>query len=99
MTTIQERIDTLLGRMPDAPCYNTQGAVVFVDLAARRTRRAWLPPEAVETFLGGRGANMYLLYNLMDESLDPLDPNNPLIFGTGVLTGYTSAAADRKSVV
>lgn len=93
MTTIQDRIDTLLERMCDAPWYDTQGAVVFVDLAERRTRRAWLPRDAVETFLGGRGGNMYLLYNLMDESLDPLDPGNPLIFGTGVLTGYTSAAA------
>jgi len=93
MTAIQERIDTLLERMSDAPGYDTQGAVVFIDLDARRSRRAWLPPEAVATYLGGRGANMYLLYNLMDESLDPLDPGNPLIFGTGVLTGYTSAAA------
>jgi len=93
MKTVQERVEALTGRMSDAPCYDTHGAVVFVDLAARRTRRAWLPPEAVATFLGGRGANMYLLYNLMDESRDPLDPDNPLIFGTGVLTGYTSAAA------
>lgn len=93
MSTILERVTTLLDRMRDAPWYETQGAVVFVDLAERRSRRAWLSPEAVDTFLGGRGGNMYLLYNLMDESLDPLDPYNPLIFGTGVLTGYTSAAA------
>lgn len=93
MITIQDRVDTLLERMEDAPWYDTQGAVVFIDLAERSVRRAWLPSEAVETFLGGRGANMYLLYNLMDETLDPLDPGNPLIFGTGVLTGFTSAAA------
>lgn len=93
MKTIQDRVESLLSRMGDAPCYATQGGVVFVDLAERRTRRGWLPPEAVDTFLGGRGGNMYLLYNLMDESLDPLDPRNPLVFGTGVLTGYTSAAA------
>ncbi len=36
---------------------------------------------------------MYLLYNLMDERSDPSNPSNPLIFGAGVLTGYTHAAA------
>lgn len=93
MNAIDERIESLLRRLGDAPQYTTQGAVLFVDLEKRTTRRAWLGMEAVNTFIGGRGANMYLLYNLMDESLDALDPANPLIFGTGVLTGYTSAAA------
>ena len=93
MTTTHQRIESLLQRLCDAPQYATQGAVWFIDLATRQSRRAWLPLEVVNTFLGGRGANMYLLYNTMDENLDPLDPGNPLIFGTGVLTGYTSAAA------
>ena len=93
MTTIHERVESLLNRMADRPSYDTQGAVLFVDLGSHTTHRAWLDREVVSTFLGGRGANMYLLYNLMDENLDPLDPGNPLIFGTGVLTGYTSAAA------
>ncbi len=90
---IKMRVKRLLQRLCDKPQYETQGAVLFVDLTARTTSRAWLPLNAVRTFIGGRGANMYLLYNLMDEGLDPLDPANPLIFGTGVLTGYTSAAA------
>lgn len=93
MTTIQHRVDNLLARLAEEPQYHTQGTVLFVDLAARHSRRGWLPLDAVRTFLGGRGANMYLLYNLMDETLDPLDTDNPLIFGSGVLTGYTSAAA------
>lgn len=93
MTTIQERVDALMHRLCDAPQYTTQGAVLFIDLKSRRTQRAWLGMEAVRSFIGGRGTNMFLLYNLMDQEIDPLDPGNPLIFGTGVLTGYTSAAA------
>jgi len=43
--------------------------------------------------LSGRGANMYYLYRLLDETLTPLDPNIPLIFGSGLLTGLVPSAA------
>ena len=45
------------------------------------------------TLLGGRGANMYYLYRLLDESLSPLDPDIPMIFGSGLLTGLVPSAA------
>jgi len=38
-------------------------------------------------FLGGRGINMYLLSKSYSPGLDPFSPENPLIFGTGLLTG------------
>jgi aldehyde:ferredoxin oxidoreductase len=38
-------------------------------------------------FLGGRGFNMYLLSKSYSPELDPLSPENPLIFGAGLLTG------------
>jgi len=38
-------------------------------------------------FLGGRGINMYLLSKFYSPGLDPFSPENPLIFGTGLLTG------------
>ncbi len=91
--SIEKRVESLLQRLADSPCYETQGESLFINLANRRVERRRLPREAVDTFLGGRGLNMYLLYNLMDESRPALDPENPLIFGTGVLTGYTTAAA------
>ncbi len=90
---IENRVESLLQRFGDSPCYETQGETLFINLASRRVDRGRIPREAVNSFLGGRGTNMYLLYNLMDEHLAALDPNNPLIFGTGVLTGYTTAAA------
>lgn len=38
-------------------------------------------------FLGGRGINMYLLSRYYSSGLDPCSPENPLIFGAGLLTG------------
>jgi aldehyde:ferredoxin oxidoreductase len=84
---IRTRVDDLIRRMPTAPQYPTQGCVLFVDLERRETRRAFVPLEVVKTFLAGRGGNMWLLYNLLDERLGALDPHVPLIFGTGVMTG------------
>lgn len=89
---INDRVAALLERLADTPQYPSQGAVLFVDLAARATRRGYLPPAVLRDFLGGRGANMFLLYNLMDDRLDALDPEIPLIIGTGVLTGSIPSA-------
>ncbi|MCL4758506.1 MAG: MoaD/ThiS family protein [Rhodocyclaceae bacterium] len=89
---IREKVDQLCARLHDAPQFPSQGAVLFVDLERRATRRKYLPIEVLQTFLGGRGANMFLLYNLLDESRDALDPEIPLIFGAGTLTGDMPSA-------
>ncbi len=83
----------LLERMPKGPQYTTQGCVLFVDLEKREIHRRYMPLDAVKTFLAGRGGNMWLLYNLLDEKLDALDPGVPLIFGTGVMTGMAPSFA------
>jgi aldehyde:ferredoxin oxidoreductase len=106
--SIQIRVERLLGRMHGHPQYPTQGAVLFVDLARRETRRAYLPLEVLRTFLGGRGANMFLLYNLLEDGREPLDPEVPLIFGVGPFTGavcggtranVTSLSPDSRAIL
>src|SRR6185437_5899555 len=47
----------------------------------------------VRSLLAGRGANMFYLHRLLDETLQPLHPDIPLIFGSGVLTGIVPSAA------
>lgn len=89
---IRQRVKRLLGRMHAEPQYPTQGAVLFVDLEQRSCQRGYLPLNAVQHFLAGRGGNMYLLYNLLQEEKDALDPEVPLIFGAGVLTGNMPGA-------
>jgi len=89
---IRAKVEQLSARMHDKPQYPTQGAVLFVDLERREYFSRYLPVEAVRTFLTNRGGNMYLLYNLLVDGKEPLDPEIPLIFGSGALTGVVPTA-------
>jgi aldehyde:ferredoxin oxidoreductase len=91
--SIRDRVARLLTELPAEPQYPTQGATVFVDLERRDVRQAYTPMRVVNALLSGRGANMFYLYRLLDESLFPLHPDVPLIFGSGVLTGIVPSAA------
>ena len=89
----RERVARLLAEMPAEPQYPSQGATLFIDLERRTVARAYTPLPVVRHLLAGRGANMFYLYKLLDESKTPLDPDIPLIFGAGVLTGLVPSAA------
>ena len=65
--SITERVENLIARMHDEPQYPTQCAVLFIDLTNRSQRKAYLPQTVMQTFLSGRGANMFLLYNLLPQ--------------------------------
>ena len=91
--TIRSRIDSLIERLASQPQFPTQGQTIFVDLERREIRRAYMPRRVVETLLGGRGVNMFLLHNLLDPTLEPLHPDIPLIFGTGILTSLVPSAS------
>jgi aldehyde:ferredoxin oxidoreductase len=90
---IRDRVARLVAELPQEAQFPTQGRTVFVDLARRQTQSAYTPRRIVESLLAGRGANMFYLYRLLDESLTPLHPDIPLIFGSGVLTGLVPSAA------
>jgi aldehyde:ferredoxin oxidoreductase len=90
---IRAKVERLAARMPGSPQYPTQGAALFVDLERREHFSRYLPGEAFRAFLSNRGGNMYLLYNLLPDGREPLDPQIPLIFGSGVLTGTIPTAA------
>src|SRR5215203_2321930 len=90
---IRDRVAELLIEMPKEPQFPTQGATVFIDLERRDVRRGFTPLRVAHALLAGRGANMFYLHRLLDESLEPLHPDIPLIFGSGVLTGIVPSAA------
>ena len=89
----RDRVAPLLASMPKEPQYPSQGATLFVDLERQTVDRAYTPLAVVKQLLAGRGGNMFYLYRLLDESKTPLDPDIPLIFGAGVLTGLVPSAA------
>ena len=91
--SIRDRVARLVAELPQEPQYPTQGSTVFIDLERREVRRAYTPMRVIRALLAGRGANMFYLHRLLDESLYPLHPDVPLIFGSGVLTGIVPSAA------
>ncbi|MGH9330420.1 MAG: aldehyde ferredoxin oxidoreductase family protein [Vicinamibacterales bacterium] len=90
---IRDRIARLVAELPKDPQYPTQGATLLIDLERREVARGYTPARVVRGLLAGRGANMFYLHRLLDESLHPLHPDVPLIFGSGVLTGIVPSAA------
>ncbi len=90
---IRDSVARLVAQLPRVPQYPTQGVTLFIDLERREVQRGYTPLPVIRTVLAGRGANMFYLYRLIDETLDPLDPDIPLIFGSGVLTGIVPSAA------
>lgn len=81
--------------MPD---YTLRSNVCHVDLTSGVIRVFDTPTEVVRAYLGGRGLNMYYLYHYLPSDTDPFSPQNPLIIGTGMLTGSGVPNSGRFSV-
>ncbi|MAE63328.1 MAG: aldehyde ferredoxin oxidoreductase [Phycisphaeraceae bacterium] len=75
------------------------GKLLRVDLTAGTSRVEDLPREWLEQYLGGRGLADRVLYEHLDPTVDPLSPENKLIFATGPLTGTPVPCGARYMVV
>ena len=58
-----------------------------------------LNEEWAQAYLGQRGLGTKYLYEEIDPSVDPLSPENKLIFATGPLTGTMASTGGRYSVI
>ena len=63
------------------------GHILRVDLTTGRIRREKSDPSYLMNAIGGRGLNSRRLYDELDRNVDPLAPENMLLFGVGPLTG------------
>ena len=61
--------------------------IAFIHLDKDSVEIGPVPFDLRKNFLGGRGINMYLLSKSYSPDLDPLSPENPIIFGAGLLSG------------
>ena len=61
--------------------------IAYVNLSDGSYEIKKIPMEWRRRFLGGRGINMHLLSKFYPSIPDPFSPQNPLIFGAGLLTG------------
>lgn len=69
-----------------------------VDLSERKFREGTLDSQRLCKFIGGKGVGLSLLVE-QDRSNDPFDPENPLIFVTGPLTGTLLQTSARSALV
>lgn len=73
------------------------GKILKVDLTNGKTCREDLAPELLREYIGGRGLGVRLLRERF--RLDPFDPEMPLIFATGPLTGTSAPASAQMAMV
>mgnify|MGYP005840248649 CR=1 FL=1 len=72
--------------------------VLKVDLTSGKVREEILSGEHVRRFVGGRALGAMLLYSELRPNVDPLGPENKLIFSVGPLTGTTAQGSSRYCV-
>ncbi len=70
----------------------------YVDLARETVRVVSTNPDLLERFLGGRGYGAKFLFDRVGTDVDPLGPDNLLIFSTGPLAGTGWPASSRCHV-
>lgn len=79
--------------------FGLMGKLLRVNLTEGSILQEEIPEEKAKKFLGGRGLGTKYLFDELKRGIDPLGPENKLIFMTGLLTGTPSPSASRYSVV
>jgi len=78
--------------------YGFWGKLLVVDLRTGEMKERHVPEEEYHDYLGGSGAAAKILYEELDPAIDPLGPENTLIFMAGLLTGTVVPCACRTAV-
>ncbi len=74
------------------------GKMLRVNLTTGQISAIRLDEKKVIKYLGARGFNARLLWEMVPPGIDPLGPENVLIFGTGTLTGTSAPTSGRTTV-
>jgi len=69
-----------------------------MDLTTGTSRVEELPDALIRRYIGARGINSALLFENTKKGLDPFDPENPIIFGAGLLTGMPGPSSARLTI-
>ncbi len=76
----------------------SQRKVAYVNLATGKTVTKSIPKRVRQLYLGGRGINMYFLYNHVKPEVDPLSRENVLLIGAGLLCGIPALGSGRCDI-
>ena len=74
------------------------GKILDIDLSDNSIETVPLDMEMARQFLGGRGLGARLLWDLVGPEVEPLSPENVLIFSTGPITASSSQTSNRFNV-
>lgn len=74
------------------------GRLLHVDLNRGEARDEPLDPDLARAYVGGSGLAARFAYDMIDDTTDPLGPENPLIVMTGPLVGTAMPSAGRCSI-
>ncbi len=69
--------------------------ILHVDLGTRTTRVEEIPEPTLRRYLGGGGLAAYLLLRDMPPGVDPLGPDNILVFTTSIINGLSLSGTNR----
>lgn len=79
--------------------FGLMGKILRVDLSEPKISEEEIPEGIARKFLGGSGLATKYLFDEVKKGIDPLGPENRLIFMTGPLTGTPCPSAGRYCVV
>jgi len=74
------------------------GKTLNVDLTEKQHFSSPVQDRTLKTSLGGRGFNVVYLSDRFSEEIDPLGPDNCLLFSCGLLTGTAAPASSRLHI-
>ncbi len=72
--------------------------IAYVDLTTGEIDVKPIPLAMRKKYLGGRGLDMYILYNHIKPGIDALGPDNVACISAGILVGTPSSASGRTHV-
>ncbi|MGI6258035.1 MAG: aldehyde ferredoxin oxidoreductase family protein [Anaerovoracaceae bacterium] len=72
--------------------------ILYVDLTKRSTMVKELDKEIYRKYPGGSALGMYIMLKEMDAEVDPLSPENMLIFSVSPLAGFPISGQSRMNV-
>jgi aldehyde:ferredoxin oxidoreductase len=79
--------------------YGWHGKILRINLTRGTSAVEDVDPGMAKDFIGGRGWAIRYLYDEVDPRVDPLSPENKLIFATGPLTATPAPTGNRYMVV
>ena len=76
-----------------------RGTILRVNLTEQTIQKEALDLDMARKYIGGRGLGTKIMMDEVDPNVDPLSPENKLLFVTGPLTGTPTPTGGRYMVV